>query len=175
MAVELFLNSTATGSRTIFWFYCHFLVAVEVAVEMAVEFQSGSRKTPHHDHPLLMQKIWFDSKSATSRTSTYWFHFEMDETFLDTGPDFPQNFGHIEILPLQINSNFQRMESRDWIDLWNIFWGWDLLIWKRFRNESVPFEETSPIYRWIRKGKVSFKTTKNYFARNRYFCQHWLK
>ena len=36
-----------------FLFYCNFLVAVEVAVEMAVEFQSGSRKksgsrkTPH--------------------------------------------------------------------------------------------------------------------------------
>ena len=40
------------------------------------------------------------------------FHFEMDETFLDTGPDFAQNFGHIEILPLQTNSNFQRMKSR---------------------------------------------------------------
>ena len=44
MAVELFLDSTATGSRTVFRFYCRFLMAVEVAVEMAVEFQSGSRK-----------------------------------------------------------------------------------------------------------------------------------
>ena len=41
------------------------------------------------------------------------FHFEMDETFLDTGPDFAPNFDHIEILPVQTNSNFQRMELRD--------------------------------------------------------------
>ena len=38
VAVELFLDSTATGSRTVFRFYCRFLMAVEVAVEMAVEF-----------------------------------------------------------------------------------------------------------------------------------------
>ena len=36
--------STASGSRVAFHVYCHFLVAVEVAVEMAVDFQSGSRK-----------------------------------------------------------------------------------------------------------------------------------
>ena len=36
--------STATGSRVAFHVYCPFLVAVEVAVEMAVDFQSGSRK-----------------------------------------------------------------------------------------------------------------------------------
>ena len=34
---------------------------------------------------------------------------------------------------------------------------------------SVPFEQTSPIYGWIRKGTASFKTTKNYSKRNRYF------
>ena len=43
MAVELFFDSTASGSRTVFRFYCRFLVAEEVAVEMAVEFKSGSR------------------------------------------------------------------------------------------------------------------------------------
>ena len=36
--------STASGSRVGFHIYCHFLVAVEVAVEVAVAFQSGSRK-----------------------------------------------------------------------------------------------------------------------------------
>ena len=40
----MLLMSTATGSRVAFHVYCHFLVAVEVAVEMAVDFQSGSRK-----------------------------------------------------------------------------------------------------------------------------------
>ena len=44
MAVELVFISTASGSRDAFDVYCHFLVAVEVAVEMAVDFQSGSRK-----------------------------------------------------------------------------------------------------------------------------------
>ena len=40
----MLLMSTATGSRVAFHVYCHFLVAVEVAVEMAVDCQSGSRK-----------------------------------------------------------------------------------------------------------------------------------
>ena len=57
MAVELFLDSTATGSRTVFRFYCRFLMAVEVAVEMAVEFQSGSRKAGHPKN-ILKFFIW---------------------------------------------------------------------------------------------------------------------
>ena len=44
VAVEMLFMSTASGSRVGFHIYCHFLVAVEVAVEVAVAFQSGSRK-----------------------------------------------------------------------------------------------------------------------------------
>ena len=40
VAVEMLFMSTASGSRVGFHIYCHFLVAVEVAVA----FQSGSRK-----------------------------------------------------------------------------------------------------------------------------------
>ena len=62
MAVELVFISTASGSRDAFDVYCHFLVAVEVAVEMAVDFQSGSRKksgsrkTPHQKTILIAVK-----------------------------------------------------------------------------------------------------------------------
>ena len=63
MAVELLFMSTASGSRVGFHVYCHFLVAIEVAVEMAVDFQSGSRK-----------------KMAVEKLATHWvihqeYHF----------------------------------------------------------------------------------------------------
>ena len=58
VAVEMLFMSTASGSRDGFHIYCHFLVAVEVAVEMAVDFQSGSRKVSYPVRGFLGAELW---------------------------------------------------------------------------------------------------------------------
>ena len=87
MAVELVFISTASGSRDAFDVYCHFLVAVEVAVEMAVDFQSGSRKVNNHQNfvslpgPRFQEPVrpglidfgpWMPGKSCVLKLRTGW-------------------------------------------------------------------------------------------------------
>ena len=76
--------STATGSRVAFHVYCHFLVAVEVAVEMAVDFQSGSRKK------MAVEKL----ATINNRSFRQTFVLSLPNHFFD-----PNNFSRVESNP----------------------------------------------------------------------------